>query len=59
MRRTPVEARVIVAGAVIAVLGAATAAVTDSFDEIIWPLAVGGLIVMMVGAIMLMRKRPE
>jgi hypothetical protein len=59
MRRTPVEARVIVVGAVIAVLGAATAAVTDSFDEIIWPLAVGGLIVMMVGAIMLMRKRPE
>ena len=59
MTKTPIAARVIVAGAVFAVLGAATAAVTDSFDEIIWPLAVGGLVVMVIGAIMLMRKRPE
>lgn len=56
---TPIAARVIVVGAVFAVLGATTAAVTDSFDEIVWPIAVGGLIVMIVGGVMLVRRRSE
>lgn len=55
----PIEVRVIVIGAVVAVLGAVTALVSDSIDTIVWPIAVGGLLVMLAGIVMVVLRKPS